>query len=105
MISLTSELTMRPKAAPMMMPTAISNMLPRNANSRNSPNNGPPRLPNSAFGLPRCVNPAFCKTGSLLDIMRLLCWWMLPVASRYVKRQKGTSLAAVGGARSVMNAD
>src|SRR5262245_25801253 len=34
--SLTSEVTMAPKAAPMMRPTAMSTTLPRMANSRNS---------------------------------------------------------------------
>ncbi len=43
MTSVTSELTMVPKAAPMMMPTAMSRTLPRMANSLNSLNIcGPP---------------------------------------------------------------
>src|SRR5512137_762513 len=41
--SLTKELTMPPKAAPMMMPTAMSTTLPFMANSLNSLNILPPR--------------------------------------------------------------
>src|SRR6516162_1833093 len=63
--SLTKELTTLPKAAPTMIPTAMSSMFPRIANSLNSPR-APPPLPNSALGLPKCAIPSPSKIGSLL---------------------------------------
>lgn len=55
--SLTKELTTLPNAAPTMIPTAISSMLPRMAKSRNSPSLPPP-LPNNALGLPNVSPPS-----------------------------------------------
>ena len=52
-MSETKELTTLPNAAPMIMPTAISSMLPCSAKSLNSPTTPPPFLHKSAFGLPR----------------------------------------------------
>jgi hypothetical protein len=49
---------------------------------------GPPRLPTRAFGLPRCVNPTVSKTGSLLPISHLLCCCVLLVGGTCVKRQR-----------------
>ncbi len=43
MTSFTREVTMVPKAAPMIRPTAMSTTLPRMANSRNSFNMIPPQ--------------------------------------------------------------
>ncbi|MGQ0522595.1 MAG: hypothetical protein ACT4P8_02910 [Betaproteobacteria bacterium] len=59
MTSLTSESTILPNAAPMMMPTAMSTTLPRMANSLNSfsmkpPSSQPPRAASSTAAV-RCA--------------------------------------------------